>query len=77
LRDLSTAFGAIGVRWYWFGAQAAILYGAARLTADVDVTSTAAFSRDRRRDRVVVGNRHALDSVVDWWVRRERVQRPG
>lgn len=27
-----------GVRWYLFGAQAALLYGAARLTADVDVT---------------------------------------
>jgi len=27
-----------GVTWYLFGAQAALLYGAARLTADVDVT---------------------------------------
>lgn len=27
-----------GARWYLFGAQAAILMGAARLTADVDVT---------------------------------------
>jgi hypothetical protein len=26
------------VRWYLFGAQAALLYGASRLTADVDVT---------------------------------------
>lgn len=38
LADLGRAFGAIGVRWYLFGAQAAILYGAARLSADVDVT---------------------------------------
>lgn len=38
LADLARAFGAIGVRWYLFGAQAAILYGAARLSADVDVT---------------------------------------
>ena len=28
----------LGVPWYLFGAQAALLYGAARLTADVDVT---------------------------------------
>lgn len=28
----------LGVRWYLFGAQAAILHGASRLTADVDVT---------------------------------------
>jgi hypothetical protein len=38
LADLGRAFGAVGVRWYLFGAQAAILYGAARLSADVDVT---------------------------------------
>lgn len=38
LADLDRAFAAIGVRWYLFGAQAAILYGAARLSADVDVT---------------------------------------
>lgn len=30
--------GTLGVRWYLFGAQAAILHGVARLTADVDVT---------------------------------------
>jgi hypothetical protein len=38
LRDLSAAFRATGVRWYLFGAQAAIVHGAARLTADVDVS---------------------------------------
>jgi hypothetical protein len=38
LADLGRAFDAIGVGWYLFGAQAAILYGAARLSADVDVT---------------------------------------
>lgn len=36
--DLSGALDALGLEWYLFGAQAAILYGAARLTADVDVT---------------------------------------
>lgn len=38
LADLQRALGALGVRWYLFGAQAAILHGVARLTADVDVT---------------------------------------
>ena len=31
-------FGALGARWHLFGAQAAIVHDAARLTADVDVT---------------------------------------
>jgi hypothetical protein len=35
---LGRAFGALGARWYVFGAQAAILYGAVRLTEDVDAT---------------------------------------
>jgi len=38
LEDLGAAFEALGAPWYLFGAQAAVLYGAARLTADVDVT---------------------------------------
>lgn len=42
LADLQHALGGLGVRWYLFGAQAAILHGVARLTADVDVTVDAA-----------------------------------
>jgi hypothetical protein len=38
LADLARAFDALGMAWYLFGAQAAIVYGVARLTADVDVT---------------------------------------
>jgi hypothetical protein len=38
LADLGGALGALEVPWFLFGAQAAILHGAARLTADVDVT---------------------------------------
>lgn len=38
LADLARGLGALGVRWFLFGAQAAILHGAARLSADVDVT---------------------------------------
>ena len=38
LADLAAALGELRVEWFLFGAQAAILHGAARLTADVDVT---------------------------------------
>jgi hypothetical protein len=38
LADLAAALEGAGVSWFLFGAQAAILHGAARLTADVDVT---------------------------------------
>ena len=39
LLALRTAFDELGADWYLFGAQAALVYGAARLTADVDVTA--------------------------------------
>lgn len=35
---LDRAFRDLGGRWYLFGAQAALLYGVTRVTADVDVT---------------------------------------
>jgi hypothetical protein len=38
LADLKKALAALRVDWYVFGAQAALIYGAARVTADVDVT---------------------------------------
>jgi hypothetical protein len=38
LASLQGVLDAAGVRWYLFGAQAAILHGVSRLTADVDVT---------------------------------------
>jgi hypothetical protein len=38
LAALRVAFDRLGVRWYLFGAQAVIAYGAPRLTADADVT---------------------------------------
>lgn len=37
-RDLNAALSTLQVRWYVFGAQAAILYGSSRLTADADAT---------------------------------------
>lgn len=38
LADAAGALDRLGVRWYLFGAQAAIFYGHARSTADVDLT---------------------------------------
>jgi hypothetical protein len=38
LADLGAGLQRIAAPWYLFGARAAILYGVARLTADVDVT---------------------------------------
>jgi hypothetical protein len=38
LKALSKALRECGLRWYLFGAQAVILYGRPRMTADVDVT---------------------------------------
>ena len=38
LSALGACFDSLGIRWYLFGAQAAIYHGVARLTADVDVT---------------------------------------
>jgi hypothetical protein len=38
LADLAGALDEVGAGWYLFGAQAALIHGAARLTADVDVT---------------------------------------
>ncbi len=35
---LARAFGSLGLRWYVFGAQAAIIHGAVRFTEDIDVT---------------------------------------
>jgi predicted nucleotidyltransferase len=39
LDDLAAAMAVRGVRWYLFGAQAAIVWGSPRLSADVDVTA--------------------------------------
>lgn len=38
LAALGATLRSLRMRWYLFGAQAALLYGASRLTADVDVT---------------------------------------
>lgn len=45
LRALGEVFGRAGLRWYVFGAQAVVLYGRPRLTADLDVTVEADLER--------------------------------
>lgn len=49
--DLKAVFESTSSRWYLFGAQAAIIHGASRMTADVDVT-------------VILGNR-PVTSLID------------
>jgi hypothetical protein len=51
LAGLDTALQSLGIRWYLFGAQAAIVHGAARLTADVDAMKVLA-GRDKDLDDV-------------------------
>ncbi len=38
LADLASGLSSLKLRWYVFGAQAAVVHGSGRLTADVDVT---------------------------------------
>lgn len=59
LADLGRAFDALGMAWYLFGAQAAIVYGVARLTADVDVTVRP--PAGPTRDWLTVLERHGFD----------------
>lgn len=60
LADLSGAFAVLKLPWYLFGAQAAIIYGAARLTADVDVTVRAP-GTPAVADWLVVLEQHGFD----------------
>jgi hypothetical protein len=74
LASLRTALERLGIRWYLFGAQAVIAYGAPRLTADADVTvdlgqvAAAKLVNELEREgfRLRVGN-------VDAFVERTRV----
>lgn len=62
LADLAAAFGGIGVRWYVFGAQAALVWGRPRLTTDVDVTVQSTVST---RELVAALERHGFSLRVD------------
>lgn len=45
LRALQEVLDQEGLRWYVFGAQAVVVYGQPRLTADLDVTLEASLER--------------------------------
>ena len=74
LADAAAALQDAGVPWYLFGAQAAILHGAARLTADVDVTVRLP-SAVTAVSLVDVFRRHGFDPRVDTpaFIERTRV----
>jgi Nucleotidyltransferase of unknown function (DUF6036) len=50
--DLAAAFERTSAPWYVFGAQAAIVHGASRLTADVDVTII--FDKNESKDLIEI-----------------------
>ena len=74
LAALGTCFDSLGVRWYLFGAQAAIFHGVARLTADVDVTVLPEPHSTARLASVMEANGFRLRvTATDDFVARTRV----
>ena len=74
LAALGTCFDSLGVRWYLFGAQAAIFHGVARLTADVDVTVLPERHSTGRLASVMEANGFRLRvTATDDFVARTRV----
>jgi hypothetical protein len=74
IADLHQVLRPLGVRWYVFGAQAAILHGAARLTADVDVTlDPGALPTGAIADAMRRGGFAPRVADVDGFVERTRV----
>ena len=62
-RDLDSAFKRLSSDWYLFGAQAAIIHGAARLTADVDVTLL--YSGGNPQNLITTLEEHGLRAQVE------------
>lgn len=62
LADLAAALATVGVRWYVFDAQAALVWGRPRLTTDVDVTVQCPLPT---RDLVAALARHGFALRVD------------
>jgi hypothetical protein len=63
LHSLSAAMEETRLRWYLFGAQAAIIWGSARLSADVDVT--AALDPALLDTYTAAMRRHGFDLLFD------------
>ncbi|MGZ5494496.1 MAG: nucleotidyl transferase AbiEii/AbiGii toxin family protein [Thermoanaerobaculia bacterium] len=62
LRDLAAAMHEQRLRWYLFGAQAAIVWGSPRLSADVDVTAD--IEPSALHDSIHALGRHGFDMVA-------------
>lgn len=63
LDALAAVMGERGVRWYLFGAQAAIVWGSPRLSADVDVTVE--IDPAALNDYIATMGEHGFDVVFD------------
>jgi hypothetical protein len=74
LAALRASFDSLGVRWYLFGAQAAIYHGVARLTADIDVTIQPGLHSTRELVTTLEANGFGLRMTAsDAFVARTRV----
>lgn len=63
LRSLTRVMSEQDLRWYLFGAQAAIIWGSPRLSADVDVTATVEL--DATGSFIQAMERHGFDNLCD------------
>lgn len=70
---LAQALAGLGVRWYLFGAQAAILHGAVRFTEDVDVTVELAGTTPRMLVRALAAAGFTPRFADDAFVEQTRV----
>jgi hypothetical protein len=71
--SLARAFALAGASWYVFGAQAALLYGVARFTADVDVTARLPNDDTSILARALLESGFALRVEDEGFVQRTRV----
>lgn len=75
LRELARVLGGLGLRWYLFGAQAVVIWGRPRMSADVDVTVDLDPSQS---SAFVAAMEHAgfklrIESQIEAFVERTRV----
>jgi len=74
LTALKKVLGPRRIRWYLFGAQAAVVYGSARVTMDVDVTISVATGRVRPLvDALLKGGFASRTDDLDAFFQRSRV----
>ena len=73
LSQLAAAFDDLGIGWYLFGAQAALLYGTARLTADIDVTVLLKNTSTESLARALENHDHELRITDPAFIQQTRV----